>query len=341
MPGGLRRLVAAGALALLAGPLLAACGGRSSANTIVLYSGQHPQTTAALVSAFERQTGITVLVRNGDETALADQILAEGRASPADVFLTENSPALWALQEHGLLAPVDASTLAAVPARFSSPVRRWVGVTARVSMLVYNPSLVGRGDLPTSILQLADGKWKGRLAIAAGETDFQPIVTAVERHLGSAATLDWLRALKDNAAHVYPDDEAVTAQVNSGAAAIGVVNQYYWYRLRAQLGAGAMHSALAFLAPGDPGYVVNVSGAGVLAGSAHAAAAQRFLAFLVSRQGQQIIAEGDSFEYPLRPGVAANPALPPFSSLHPDPVSVADLGDGSGAIALLQKAQLL
>jgi iron(III) transport system substrate-binding protein len=338
----LRRLVAAGTVALLAGPLLAACSHGSGAGTLVLYSGQHPQTTAALVAAFERQSGIRVLVRNGDETALADQILAEGRASPADVFLAENSPALWALQEHGLLATVNAATLAAVPSRFSSPVRKWVGVTARVSMLVYNTSLVGRGDLPTSVLALADPRWKGKLAIAAGETDFQPIVTAVDRHLGSAATLEWLRGLKDNAgSHAYPDDEAVTAQVNSGAAAIGIVNQYYWYRLRAQLGAGAMHSALAPLAPGDPGYVVNVSGAGVLAGSSQAAAAQRFLAFLVSRQGQQIVAQGDSFEYPLRPGVAPNRALPPFSSLHPDSVSVADLGDGSRAIALLQKAQLL
>lgn len=327
---------------LLAGAGLAACSSGSAANSITVYSGQHPQTTAALVSAFEHDTGISVLVRNGDESALADQIIAEGSRSPADVFLTENSPALWILQEHHLLAPVDASTLAQVPARYSSPAGDWVGVTARVSVMVYNTDRLKPDQLPTSVLQLADPPWKGMVGLAAGETDFQPIVTAVERARGESAALAWLQGLKDNAGgDIYPDNETLTSRINSGAAAIGIVDQYYWYRLKAQLGAAAMHSAVAELAPGDPGYVVDVSGAGVLASSSHQAAAQRFVAFLVSEPGQEIVAHGDSFEYPLRAGVTMTAPEPPLGSLHPDPVSVAELGDGSGAIALLQRVQLL
>jgi iron(III) transport system substrate-binding protein len=129
--------------------------------------------------------------------------------------------------------------------------------------------------------------------------------------------------------------------VNSSQVEIGLINHYYWYRLRAGLGAGAMHSALHYFAPEDPGYVLNVSGAGILASSTHQAAAQKFLAFLVSAAGQRIIAQSDSFEYPLRPGVAANSQLPPLSSLHPDPAdTIAKLGDGSTALQLLQQAQL-
>ena len=95
------------------------------------------------------------------------------------------------------------------------------------------------------------------------------------------------------------------------------------------------------MAPHDPGYVVNVSGAGILRSSPHRADAQRFLAFLVSDQGQRIIAHSNSFEYPVVPGVAAPSGEVPLAALQPTSISVADLGDGSKAVALLQKAQLL
>src|SRR5277367_6102765 len=100
----------------------------SSGQSITLYSGQHEQTVNGLVTAFEKQTGITVNVRNDDEDTLANLIAVQGANSPADVFYTENSPALEFLQEKGLLSPVDASTLAAVPAKYSSSQGAWVGV---------------------------------------------------------------------------------------------------------------------------------------------------------------------------------------------------------------------
>ena len=326
----------------------AACGGgsgapdSSGANSLILYNGQHLQTTQALVQAFEKQTGITVTVRSDDEDVLAAQIIQEGSRSPADVFYTENSPALMELQGKGLLAKVDAGTLAAVPSGYSSPGGDWVGVSARVSALVYNTSDLKPSQLPSSVMDLADPKWAGKLGIAPGETDFQPIITSIADTYGTAAALTWLKAVKANAgSHVYPDNETITAEVNSGQVEIGLINHYYWYRLRSQLGAGAMHSALAYFAPRDPGYVLNVSGAGILASSKHAAAAQKFLAFLVSAAGQKIIAQTDSFEYPIRPGIAANPQLPPLSSLHPDPAdTIAKLGNGALALQLLQQAQL-
>src|ERR1700722_11209940 len=96
-----RRRLAIVAGALATGSLLAACGGASAGTdsgsssgdtTITLYNGQHEQLTDAIVSAFEKQTGIHVKVRTDDGIVLADQILQEGSHSPADVYLTENSP---------------------------------------------------------------------------------------------------------------------------------------------------------------------------------------------------------------------------------------------------------
>ena len=98
---------------LLAGR--AADSRRAARATLTVYSGQHVQTTQALVAAFEKKTGIAVNVRSDDEDVLADQIVTEGIHSPADVYFTENSPPLQYLASKGLLAPVDPSTLANTP----------------------------------------------------------------------------------------------------------------------------------------------------------------------------------------------------------------------------------
>jgi iron(III) transport system substrate-binding protein len=340
--------VACGSLAACA--LVAGCGSAappdSPGQSITLYSGQHEQTTDGLVSAFEQQTGITVNVRNDDEDALANLIALQGSRSPADVFYPENSPALEFLQEKGLLSAVDPSTLARTPARYNSPGGDWVGVSARVSVLIYNPSLISRSQLPASVMQFAEPKYQGKLAFAAGETDFQPIVTSVLRTYGQAAALSWLDGVKSNAAsHMVPDNETITDEVNRGQVAFGVINQYYWYRLGVEIGAPAMHSQIAYFAPHDPGYVIDVSGAAVLKSSKHQAAAQKFLAFLVSQQGQDIIARAagneQSYEYPLAAGVTTSAAETPFGQLQPNPITIADLGDGSTAIALLREAGLL
>jgi iron(III) transport system substrate-binding protein len=352
--GRAARIAGLAAGVLLAGAV-AACGGAASAGSsggtapadltgtqsLTLYNGQHEQTTQALVDAFEKQTGIKVTVRSDGEAVVTAQILQEGSRSPADVIYTENSPPLQKLAEHQMLAPVSAGTLAAIPSRYDSPNGDWVGVSARVTVLVYNTSDLTPAQLPASALDLASPKWKGKFGFAPTETDLQPVITSITKAHGQAAALAWLKGLKDNAgSNVYPDNETVMAKVNSGQVQIALINNYYWYRLRLQLGAGAMHSAVAHLAAGDSGYVVDVSGAGILASSAHKAAAQKFLAFLVSPQGQQIIAQSDSYEYPLHPGIPAASLLTPFSQLHPVPDTIADLGDGLAPLNLLQQAQL-
>src|SRR6201995_2882813 len=161
-------------------------GGASSlaGQTITLYNGQHEQTTDALVKAFEKQTGVTVKVRSDDEDVLAQQIAQEGSHSPADVFYTENTPPLVRLDEKGLLAPVSAAALADVPAQDSAADHHWVGVSARLSELVYSTRDLKPSSLPTSVLGLASPKWKGKLDIAPSETDFQPIVTSVAADIG-------------------------------------------------------------------------------------------------------------------------------------------------------------
>jgi iron(III) transport system substrate-binding protein len=308
-----------------------------------MYSGQHEQTTTALVAAFEKQDpSIKISVRSNDEGTLAQQIQQEGSRSPADLFYAENSPALEVLQEKGLLAPAPAAALGAIPAKYDSPQGDWVGITARVTCMVVANG-VSAAQTPTSALSLADPQWKGKLAFAGTETDLQPMITAIAEKYGTARAAAWLSGLKANAAnHLLPDNETVSKDVDTGQVQIGIVDNYYWYRQAANDGGtGKTGSRIAYFANGDPGYVMSVSGIATLASSKHKDAAAAFMTFLASATAQKIIADSDSFEYPLLPGVAANSELPPLSTLDPGTVSISALGDGSTAISLLQQAQLL
>ena len=328
------------AVAVATGGLgLAGCSSGGDANAIVLYNGQHPQLTQALISAFEAKTGIDVRVRTDDGIVLADQILQEGKNSPADVYLTENSPELMMLTQHGLLADLPASTTDQIPAGYDSPTGNWVGVALRVSALAYDPSTVSSAQLPASVMDLAQPQWRGRVAIAPTDSDFVPLVGAVIATYGQPAALNWLRGLKANAA-LYQDDESVVAAVDRGQAAVGIINQYYWYRLRLEQGAADTRSRLYFFPNQDVGGIENVSGAAVLASSHNKTDAQRFVAFLVSPAAQRILAAGDDYEYPARPGIAPNPALPPLSELNPAVVNVVSLGNDLPAASLLQQAGL-
>jgi iron(III) transport system substrate-binding protein len=343
--------ISAGALASVSA--LAACGGASAGTTsggssggsagagttITLYNGQHPELTQAIVSAFEKQTGISVKVRTDDGIVLADQILQEGSHSPADVYLTENSPELMLLTEHKLLEKLPASVTSQIPAAYDSPTGNWVGISVRVSALAYDPALIPASQLPASILDLAQPQWKGKVAIAPTDSDFVPLVGAVIATYGQQAALNWLRGLKANSTQ-YADIEAAIAAVNKGRDAVGIINQYYWYRLQAELGAGKTVSKVYYFPGHNVGGLENISGAGVLASSSHKAAAEKFVAFLASAQAEKILAAGDTFEYPVRPGVAPNSQLVPLSQANPAILNVTSLGDDLPAASLLQQAGL-
>jgi iron(III) transport system substrate-binding protein len=311
--------------------------------TLTLYSAQHEQTTAAMVAAFTKQTGIKVRVDNNDEDVLTAQIENEGGRSPADVFYTENSNWLQQLDDRGLLAHVSPSTLAGVPKRDSATNGDWVGVSARISVLVYNTGKLQASQLPKSVMGLADPKWKGKLELSPAETDFWPIVSSIARAKGKPAALSWLKAIKANAAgnDAVPDNETLVSDVSRGTTSLALINHYYYFRLEAETGKQSVHAKIAYFAPRDPGYVEDISGAAVLRSSKHQAEAQKLLSFLTSAAGQKVLAAGESFEYPIRPGVAANPELRPLSSLRPSSFTPAELGTGLDAKQLMQEAGLL
>ncbi len=344
LESSMRRLRSLGnlsAAALILGTLATHPAVAAGPTVLTLYSAQHHQMVGLLTQTFTKQTGIQVRVHSGEAPEIANQIAQEGAQSPADVYFTENSPELTLLDEKGLLAKVDPSTLAQVPAKYSAADGSWVGVLARENVLAFNPSMIQESQLPASLLDLAKPEWKGKVAIAPSDADFLPLVEAVVVLKGKPAALDWLKGLKQNA-QIFDDDEGVVAAVDRGAVATGIINNYYWARLRTEEGPQKVHSQIHRFANGDVGALVNVSGAAVLRSSKHPEAAQRFLAFLVSKPVQQMLGQSDiDFEYPLAKGVAPNPLLKPFDQLQPPQISMAQLGDDQEAAQLLRQAGLI
>ena len=329
--------------ALLGGLMAAAVGfgAHAAEPTLTLYSAQHQQMVNMITAEFTKQTGIKVRARFGEAPEIANQIAKEGASSPADVYITENSPELMLLDGKGLLAPVAPATLASVPSQYSSPKGDWIGVFARENVLTFNPSMIKADALPASLLDLAKPEWKGKIAFAPTDADFLPLVAAFAELKGKDAAVAWLKGLKANG-QVFDDDEAVVSAVDRGAVAVGIINSYYFERQRVETGAEKIRSDIHHFGDGDVGALVNVSGAAVLKSSKNAAAAQRFLAFLVSKPVQQMIASSDvDFEYPLAAGTTANPRLKPLDQLQPPKLTISQLGDDRGAARMLRQAGLL
>ncbi|SFF77178.1 iron(III) transport system substrate-binding protein [Blastococcus tunisiensis] len=321
---------------------LAGCGGSGAAGegeTLTVYSAQHESLVRTMLEGFTEGTGIELEFRDANDSELANQIVQEGEASPADVFLTENSPAIDVVDDAGLLAPLDEATLEQVDEAFRPASGDWVGFAARSTALIYNPAEIAEDELPASMLDLADPAWEGRVAIAAGGADFQAIVSAVLALEGEDATREWLTGLARNA-EIYSSNTAIMKAVDEGEVPVGITYHYYWFRDQAQDGLVGDDAELHYFRNQDPGAFVSVSGAGVLASSDQKDDAQRLVEWLTGPEAQERLAGSSALEYAVGVGVASADALPPLADLQAPAVDPGSL-DAPLVTELMQEAGLL
>jgi iron(III) transport system substrate-binding protein len=287
--------------------------------SLQVYSSQHENVTKAWIEAFTKSTGIKVQMRKGSDSSMGHQIVAEGSSSPADVFLTENSPAMTLVERANLLAPLEEATRRQVPANLTPSSKAWTSIAARSTVLVYNPEKLPKTELPKSLMDLAGPEWKDRWGCAPGGADFQAIVAGMLAGQGEQKTTEWLKGLKNNA-RALQNNIATMKSVNAGEIPCGVIYHYYWYRDQAGSKEGSGNTALHYFRNRDPGAFVSLSGGAVLAGSKKPEEARKFLAFVTSQAGQKVLVDSNSMEYAVGVGVASAPALPPLSTLQAPPV---------------------
>jgi iron(III) transport system substrate-binding protein len=316
-----------------------ACSSDDGGDELLIYNAQHESLTKEWIDAFTKETGIKVTYRQGGDTELGNQLIAEGDSSPADVFLTENSPAMAAVEDAGLFADVDAATVEQVPAEYRPSTNKWTGVAARTTVFAYNTSKLREDQLPRSIMDLQQPEWKGRWGAPPPKADFQAIVAAMLQLTGEQATSAWLAGMKTNAT-LLQDNIATLRAVNDGEIDGGIIYHYYWFRDQAKTKEISANTALHYFRNEDPGAFISISGGGVLESSKKKDQAQQFLKYITGKSGQEVLEKGTSFEYPVASGVPANPALPALDTLQAPKVDPSTL-DAAKVTDLMTKAGLL
>ncbi|MDE1996382.1 MAG: iron ABC transporter substrate-binding protein [Rhizobiaceae bacterium] len=309
------------AAGLLVAPLVAAA---ADSEGIIVYNAQHETLTQAWADGFTKETGIKVTIRSGSDMQFANQIIEEGEASPADVFLTENSPAMTLVDANKLFAPLDADTLAQVPETFKASDGNWIGVAARSTVFAYDKTKLKEDQLPKSLLDLADPSWKGRWGAAPAGADFQAIVSALLELKGEDATKSWVKALKENAV-AYKNNNVALKAVNAGEIEGAIIYHYYWFGDQAKTAENSANVALHYFKNQDPGAFISISGGGVLASSQHQKEAQAFLKWVTGKGGQAILRDGDSYEYAVGIGAQSNPKLVPLPDLQAPKIDASKL----------------
>ncbi len=311
---GVRLLAPILALSLLIG----ACG--SEDEPLLIYSGRGEELVGPLIDEFRQASGLQVEVRYAGSTELASTLLAEGDSTEADVFLAQEPASL------GIVAPLMGilpdEIIATVPARFRDRAHRWVGVSGRIRVIVYDRDRVQVNELPHGVNDLLNPRWAGTIGVAPTNGSFLAFVAAMILERGEAATLEWLQALADLEPLDYPKNSPIVAAADAGEVSLGLVNHYYLLRLQAE--GGGKRAANHFLSAADAGSLVMPSGVGVPANSDQSEEAHRFVEFLLSETAQRYFAN-QTYEYPLAAGVNPAASLPPIDSIPTPDIDLSDL----------------
>lgn len=308
-------------LALLA----AGCSAAGGSEELVIYSGRTQELIDPLLTRFSVQTGIPIAVKYGATSELAVTLAEEGARSPADVFISQAPGATGFLVHQGMVAPLPAENLGAVPERFRGPDGEWVGLTARLRVLVYNSDLVAEPDLPRSVFDLTAPEYAGKVGIAPTNASFQDFVTAMRQVEGDEKTMQWLRAMAEAGSPTYANNNAIVEAVSRGEIPMGLVNHYYNERFLAE--DPNLPSRNYVFPDGDVGSVLLETTVSVLKTSDQQEDAARFVAFLLSEEAQRYFAD-ETFEYPLVEGVPPATDIPDLGDIQLPNVDLAALGDG-------------
>lgn len=302
---------------------LAACGGGSTSGagesvegssateaasgvTLTVYTDQHAELIEALTGEYTKETGVEFNIQND---ATVGQIEAEGDAGRADVFLSEDPTPVAQLGAAGLLSPIDQTTLDQVRPGLSSGQGLWVAYAARARVLFYNPTLIAEDELPETLADIVEPEYKDQFAWAPSGA-----FVATTQYLISTEGEDWTKTFLEQIKANGVDEESngnVRDTVEAGKHAMGLSNHYYWWVLATEEGGpDELTSKLYHFPAEDPGNLVLSSGAAVLTSSENAEEAQKFVAWLTSKDGgQELIATADAevseAQYPIVPGLSS------------------------------------
>ena len=313
-----RRAVVRSALVLaLAG--LAACRSpepsQSTERTVTVYVSTDRVFSEPVLREYERRSGVKVnAVYDTEETkstGLANRLLAEQARPQADVFWSNEPVRTLVLQSRGVLAPYRSPSAEGIPAALRDPDGYWTGFSVRMRVIAYNTKLVRAEDAPKSVFDLADPQWKGQVAIADprfGSTSFH--VAALYAVLGDEKADDFFRRLKANAVRVVDGNSVVRDLVVRGDVKVGLTDTD---DVNVALEAG---QPIGMVLPDRAGIGVPVMPnlVSLIRGAPHVEEGQKLIDYLLSPEVEQMLAQSEAVQIPLREGVPGPKNMPAITS---------------------------
>ena len=311
--------------------------GKTTSSSIVVYSGRGESMVGELFQQLEKELGVDIEVQYGSTSEMVTRLLTEGNQSPADIIFAQDSGHLGALSNAGALEKLPTAILEQVDARFRDDDGTWVGTSGRLRVLVYDSTKITDDELPKSLKELADPKWKGKLGWAPSNGSFQAHVSALRHLWGEKETKEWLQGVQRNTPKRYPKNSPQVKAANEGTLLIGWVNHYY---LHSKLKNSTDRKAKNYSFPStDAGNIMMIAGVGVRADSENKDAAYKVINALISQKGQSHFTI-NNYEYPTRPNVPTNPDVPDINIEHLIKVPQKHLADLAPTRALLQELAL-
>lgn len=302
-------------------------------STITIYSGRSEAMVGELFSRFEQETGIKINAVYDRTPTLASRLERERAQTPADVYFAQDPGYLGALANAGMLAELPPELLAPVDERMRDAEGRWVGTSARLRVLTYNPDLIREQDLPKSLAEMVAPRFRS-MSWAPRNGSLHAHLSALRHIWGDDETREFLEKLRDKEGVSRQDsNRPQVAAVGNGDVAFAWVNHYYLHALGGEQRIRARN--YSFPATNDAGNIMMVAGAGILETSRNKAAARKFIEFLLSEQAQEFFAQ-ENFEYPTRKGVPTHPDVRPLDEISLAEVPQAALADVRPTVRMLQ-----
>ncbi len=293
-----------------------------------IYSFREPELIRPLLDLFTTKTGIKVRMVFAKD-GLIERMAAEGKNSPADVLLTNESGLLFQAKAAGVTRSVTSDVLekALVPGLRDSG-GHWFALTRRARVVYASKDRVAQKEI--SYEELADPKWKGKICIRSGQHTYNiALIASMIANLGAEKAEAWLQGLKSNLARkpAGGDREAVH-DVQAGLCDLAIGNTYYMAAMLKNPDQKAWANAVNMLFPNASGRGthVNISGVAMAANAPHPDAALQLMTFLVSPEAQALYAEADG-EYPAVDGVKASSLVESWGPLKADPIPLEKIAE--------------
>ena len=286
-----------------AGVILATSG--SSSDELVIYSARSHYGEEKPFERFAKDTGEDLRLRGGSASELYERLRSEGDETPADVLITVDAANLWRAKEAGL---IDS----------------WKPLTLRARTIMRSTERVKPGEL-TTYEGLGDPRWKGRLCLRSGTSEYN--VSFVADRLakdGRASTERMLRRWMANDPDILGSDTDVLNAIADGDCDVGLTNSYYLGRELEE--DPDFPVTLEWADQQRRGTHVNLSGLGVVHGTDQAEAAGKLIEFLREPRQQEVFAQ-NNHEFPVVEGAQPSPEIEQFGDFKRDEIDV----DGAGA----------